>query len=652
MIGGENLIQKYLESLRTYYWVGHFFFIIASLIALATYFRIDATSYAAAIPWELLLWFVGFVLLLIIQRDLYRIDFRFPRPWPAKGIIYATLATGLVVFLIIVTGGHNSPFHLLALIPVLLCALHYGWQISILAVFLSVTPLLVFDQITGGSLAAAWMGEDIFLLAVIATAGWLVGQVTDLNRHMARDLSGERAFLQLVINNSPSGICVCGDDNRISFTNTSLEKMVGTELQGLSGQEAQKLGQALNVDFIQLLPKVRQGSSIRHYRGKHLQKGSSVRHLELDLVPLPVPTLEGSVLCCIHDITNDVELGRLRLYSNHILELLDLAVIVVDHEDRVTTFNRAAEEVFRLNRQEAQGSRTAELWTRIGLSREDTAQLTNGAVRDIALAFNARHLLIHQAPLKDQHQQHKGHIVIVNDITEQQQMENDLARAATLALVGEMAASMAHEIRNPLAGVRGFTQLLLERRPEEPIGNIQPHLETIVGEIDRVNKLIGDFLMLARPRRLTRQIIKLHTLVQSIVDLARNDANLHGATLETNLAVVPPVDGDSEQLRQVILNLLRNAFAAAGPGGWVRLSTGSAEGKAFLRIMDSGPGIPAELRKKVFDPFFTTKDEGTGLGLAICERIVRQHEGRLELECGAQGTSFTVWLPLTDGVDD
>lgn len=593
------------------------------------------------------LWAFTISLIILLQRNLYLADFRFARPWSWGGIVYAILSTGTVVLLVVITGGHASPFRLLVVIPVILCALHYGWRTSILTAFLAVVPLMVLDHLAGVQPLATKMGEDVFLFAVAATIGWLVGQVTDLNRQMARDLAGDRAFLRRVLDSRPNGLVVFDDGNRITFANAAFNKMIGTEAKGLTCWEVGDLGLTVEGDIGKILADTRSGAVTRGVRGNLVRDGE-LRHLELDFIPLPADALQGSVLCTVRDVTAVTILGEHQLQSNQVLEMLELAVVGVDASGHVTLFNPAAERLLGLSREEALALDEPDLWRWAKFGPEDTSRLLQGTTNNVPLTRGEQHILVSRSILRDAEGRRHGRIIIINDVTERRRMEDNLARAATLAVVGEMAAGMAHEIRNPLTGVRGFAQLLAERRPEEPIGNIQPYLEAIMGEIDRVNKLITDFLMLARPRQSIRRPVDLRALAQSTVDLARNEALLHGVNLKADLAPVPVVAGDGEQLRQVILNLLSNAFAAAGQGGRVLLSTGVTGGEIFLRITDNGPGVPPEIRGRVFDPFFTTKDQGTGLGLAICERIVREHGGCLELECGPAGTSFTAWLPAAN----
>lgn len=642
----ENEFQQpYIETLRTHYWTGHFFFFLASLIALLTHFPLQPFYYYKFLQGVTVVWAIIIGLLILMQRNLYLADLRPARPWSWSGIVYAILSAATVVLLIAVTGGHESPFRLLTVLPVILCALHYGWRTSLLAAFLSVVPLVALDRAAGTETLTTMMGEDAFLFAVAATLGWLVGQVTDLNRQMARELAGDRAFLRSVLDSRPNGLVVFEDGNRITFANAAFNKMIGTEARGLSCWEVGDLGLTVEGDIGKILADTRSGAATRAVRGNLVRQGE-LRHLEVDFIPLPSDAPQGSALVTVRDVTAVTILGERQLQSNQVLEMLELAVVGVDVSGKVTLFSPAAERLLGLSREEALGLDEADLWRWAKFSPEDTSRLLQRATDNTLLAFGERYLLVNQSILRDAEGGCHGRIITINDVTERRRIENNLARAATLAVVGEMAAGVAHEIRNPLTGVRGFAQLLAERRPEEPIGNIQPYLQAIMEEIDRVNKLITDFLMLARPRQSVRRPVDLGDLGRATVDLARNEALLHGVDLRTNLAPVPAVSGDGEQLRQVILNLLSNAFAAAGQGGKVGLSTGATGGEVFLRVTDNGPGIPPEIRERVFDPFFTTKDQGTGLGLAICERIVREHGGRLEFECGPEGTSFTVWLPL------
>ena len=227
-----------------------------------------------------------------------------------------------------------------------------------------------------------------------------------------------------------------------------------------------------------------------------------------------------------------------------------------------------------------------------------------------------------------------------------------LHRAERLAAVGQLAAGLAHEIRNPLTAIRSTMQYLLQEfDPGEPRHEL---VEELLSEVDRINGTVGGLLSLSRTGELRLAEIDLLDPLSASVHLVQARADEQGVVLEPSFGREPlPVLADAGQLKQVFLNLLLNALQAMPEGGRITLAAeqwgpppnGGRWGQ--VRIADTGPGIPAEELRKVFDPFFTTKRDGTGLGLAICHGIVEQHQGeiRLESEIG-RGTTALVRLPL------
>ena len=228
-----------------------------------------------------------------------------------------------------------------------------------------------------------------------------------------------------------------------------------------------------------------------------------------------------------------------------------------------------------------------------------------------------------------------------------------LHRAERLAAVGQLAAGLAHEIRNPLTAIRSTMQYLLQGlAPGEPRHQL---VEELLTEVDRINSTVGGLLSLSRSGELRLAEIDLLAPLAASVHLVQARADEQRVVLEPNLGEPLPVLGDTGQLKQVFLNLLLNALQAMPEEGRITIAAGpwgppSGDGAARwgqVRIADTGPGIPADELRRVFDPFFSTKRDGTGLGLAICHGIVERHQGeiRLESEVG-RGTTALVRLPL------
>jgi two-component system sensor histidine kinase HydH len=219
-----------------------------------------------------------------------------------------------------------------------------------------------------------------------------------------------------------------------------------------------------------------------------------------------------------------------------------------------------------------------------------------------------------------------------------------------LAALGEMAAGVAHEVRNPLNSIRGFSQLISERCADASLAD---YARIIIEEVDRMNRIVQDLLDFSRQKELTMTALRVNQLVEDV--LAEFEPEFKAANVRVLGELAPGLKrvlGNSAKLKQVLVNIIRNAVQAMPKGGVLKVSTlavpGRTEGEELaVRIEDNGVGIDPKIMAKIFNPFFTFgKEKGTGLGLAICRKIIEQHGGRIEVESqlGA-GSVFTVFLP-------
>ncbi|MHA6534231.1 two-component system sensor histidine kinase NtrB [Paenibacillus sp. BAC0078] len=236
-----------------------------------------------------------------------------------------------------------------------------------------------------------------------------------------------------------------------------------------------------------------------------------------------------------------------------------------------------------------------------------------------------------------------GRVVIVQDLTDEEKFRSELDNVERLTLVGQMAAGITHEIRNPMAVVRGFLQLMREKSP----GELDSYYQIVMEELDRANGIINDFLSLAQSRISDKETVQLHHIIEELTPLLWADANLRGQSVELRLCPsLPLLQLNKREIKQLILNLARNGMEAMEAKGVLILETRINADRAELIIRDTGSGIPQSQLEKLFVPFFTTKSQGTGLGLPLCLSIVERHNGTITVDSqeGA-GTAFTVALP-------
>lgn len=232
----------------------------------------------------------------------------------------------------------------------------------------------------------------------------------------------------------------------------------------------------------------------------------------------------------------------------------------------------------------------------------------------------------------------------------------EIQQAGKLASIGELASGIAHEIRNPLASIRTFAQLLPTRADDPEFKNEFSQL--VLKDVDRITKVIETMLAFARPAQVTMGEYTTGELVDEALLLAQSRLKTKRVELTREARAQPVLRVDKQQLLQVLLNLVNNAIDVLPEQGRIRVTTGirplesTTDGEvrdfAYIEVADNGPGIPAAVRQRIFDPFFTTKKEGTGLGLSISQKIVRDHGGTISVaSTEGQGTSFRVNLPIS-----
>ncbi|CVK18830.1 PAS domain S-box protein [Sporomusa sphaeroides] len=232
-------------------------------------------------------------------------------------------------------------------------------------------------------------------------------------------------------------------------------------------------------------------------------------------------------------------------------------------------------------------------------------------------------------------------LMILKDITKDKQLEAELHRLDRLNTVGEMAAAIGHEVRNPMTTVRGYLQMMLKKE----YATYREQLTTMIEELDRANTIISDFLSLAKNKTAKMKKHNLNAVISALVPLLQAEALHTGHQLTINAGNVPDFVMDAKEIRQLLLNLTRNAFEAMKPGCELTITTSFANGKVVLSVRDRGKGIPQSVLDKLGTPFLTTKDNGTGLGLAVCYRIVERHGAKIDVETSPAGTTFIISFP-------
>lgn len=240
------------------------------------------------------------------------------------------------------------------------------------------------------------------------------------------------------------------------------------------------------------------------------------------------------------------------------------------------------------------------------------------------------------------------HIMAVGkDITEKRRAEELLSNSEKLSLVGELAAGVAHEIRNPITAIKGFIQLFQQGMIKEE------YFDIILSEFDRIEGIIKEFLSIAKPQEIHLNQVNIPTLLQEVVTLMKSEASLNGVELFLDIkSDIPPIMCDANQIKQVLINLCKNSIEAMDPKrkGLIKISVQIDKGQLLINVVDNGIGISQERLKRLGEPFYSNKEKGTGLGLMLCFRIIRQHNGSLSFQSKEnEGTTSQIRLPVGDG---
>jgi len=352
--------------------------------------------------------------------------------------------------------------------------------------------------------------------------------------------------------------------------------------------------------------------------------------------------------------SRDEVIRKLETFHKNVIDNIPSGILTTDLEGRITLNNGSACAILGKGPEDLTGRPLQEILGGIDgegdRSRRDEPPSPRPELRfvrpdgaEIFLGFTA-------SQMKDPDGNVIGRVVIFQDLTPIKQMEERIRIADRLAGVGEMAAGLAHEIRNPLASIAGSSQLL--RESSDISVDATPLLEIIERESKRLNVLISDFLSFTGTSIRSLSRVRATSLLREVAGAVRaGEGREKGLQIEDVATKELEVDGDAEQLKQVVWNLVRNAVQSTPPGGRVIVDAFEQIRQgiryAVLTVSDSGVGIDPQDLEKIFNPFFTTKEGGTGLGLSISQRIVHHHKGFIEARSHpGQGSTFSVFLPV------
>jgi signal transduction histidine kinase len=518
----------------------------------------------------------------------------------------------------------------LFLFPVVISTLMLGRR-GMLAVPVAVVSILGIGFLFRAQFTQWEVADYLVTCSVLVFVAWLLAEATELNRRVNQDLADTSLLLQTVFDALPVGVLAVDRQGRTISANRYLDRLTGS-----ANREAEH-----NLNTIRTLAAQPEDQV---YLGDLSGEQGLPVPVQVSRHPVSFGEEKADVIL-VQNMTDRQKRRESELLLHRLLAEWNTGVIFLDGKNRIRVHNDAACRYLGLdgNLDGRDGTDILEMHNSY-IPQEILKERGAGC----ELSINDRFLMINRSTWSNAPDGQAWTVLTVNDITAQKKHELELQRVRNLSSLGEIAAGVVHELRNPLTSIKGFTQLAAESRNVEKATS---YLTVVLEEISRMQEILNRFLQMAKPSKPAFQDLDLREAVLWIWELIYNDSLSRQVELVKELpSEVLPIRADAQLLRQVVLNLVNNAFEATPAGGRVTISCGGDGDQAYLLVSDTGCGIPPEKVDQIFLPFFTTKESGTGLGLAISNEIIKSHGGSLSVDSSPEGTTFRITLPRANPV--
>lgn len=490
----------------------------------------------------------------------------------------------------------------------------------------------------------------------------VVGYCMDITqrKHAEVEMVRAKEMMASFFSSTTDAIDIHGLDGRIMYVNQAFEGMYGWSGEELIGQELMLfIPPELRDEMEAIHEAVSMGGHISGYETVRMRKDGQL--LDVSVTISPIYDDSGSIKA-IAAISRDiserkqVEAALRKSESKYrlIAENMTDVISVLDYKGVIQYMSPSCKSMLGINPESFIGVSIFQ-WMHpddrdvLKDFYTQTLEAGPGDIVELRLRHAEGHWMMLEATSRWIPDLENGAspsiLIVARDITERKRAEEMLLKSEKLSVVGQLAAGVAHEIRNPLTSLKGFLQLLRKRSESDDF-----FYEIMLSELERINTIVSEFLVLSKPQAARYQPRNLVEIVSNVVGFLESQALLNNVQIECSMEASSAVmvECDENQLKQVFINLLKNAVEAMPDGGTVRVSIQEPEpGKVMVRFQDQGCGIPDERLPKLGEPFYTTKEKGTGLGLMVSFRIIEDHRGTVHVESQKGiGTVFDVVLPI------